>query len=70
MYTRGPSHFLFQQYLKNVILWKDRSIGIPKKKTKQNKTKQNKKTINWAKQPKHCKLWLACFNVFDILMCH
>ena len=53
MYAWGPSHFLFQQYLKNVILCKDRSIGIPKKtkqkqkqkqKTKQNKTKQNKKT--------------------------
>ena len=32
MYTWGPSHFLFQQYLKNVILCKDRSIGIQKKK--------------------------------------
>ena len=48
MYTWGPSHFLFQQCLKNVILCKDRSIGIPKKnknknKKQKNKTKQNKK---------------------------
>ena len=34
MYTWGPSHFLFEQYLKNVILCKDRSIGIQKKKKK------------------------------------
>ena len=38
MYTWGPSHFLFQQYLKNVILCKDRSIGIQKKKKKKKKT--------------------------------
>ena len=44
------------------------SIGIPKKKHKQ--TNKQTKTVNWAKQPKHCKLWLACFNVFDILICH
>ena len=37
MYTWGPSHFLFQQYLKNVILCKDRSIGIPKKTKKKKK---------------------------------
>ena len=43
MYTWGPSHFLFQQYLKNVILGKDRSIGI-QKKTKQNKNKTKKQT--------------------------
>ena len=42
MYTWGPSHFLFQQYLKNVILCKDMSIGIPKK----NKTKQKNKNKN------------------------
>ena len=44
MYTWGPSHFLFQQYLKNVILCKDRSIGIQKnKKTKKQKKKTKKK---------------------------
>ena len=65
MYTWGPSHFLFQQYLKKLILCKDKSIGIQKKKKK----KKKKKPVNWAKQPKR-KLWLACFNVFDILICH
>ena len=47
MYTWGPSHFLFQQYFKNVILCKDRSIGIPKKKKKKKKllTEQNNLNI-------------------------
>ena len=48
MYTWGPSHFLFQQYLKNVILCKDRSIGIQKKKKKKKKnllTEQNNQNI-------------------------
>ena len=39
MYTWGPSNFLFQQYLKNVILGKDRSIGLQKKKKKKKKKK-------------------------------
>ena len=43
MYTWGPSHFLFQQYLKNIILCKDRSIGIQKKKKKW--TEQNNQNI-------------------------
>ena len=64
MYT--SSHFLFQQYLKNVIVCKDRSIWIQKKKKK----KKKKNPVNRAKQPKHYKLWLACFNVFDIFICH
>ena len=51
MYTWGPSHFLFQQYLKNVILCKDMSIGIQKnKQTNKNKkktllTEQNNQNI-------------------------
>ena len=45
MYTWGPLHFLLQQYLKNVILCKDRSIGIQKKKKKKPKTKTNKKNL-------------------------
>ena len=49
MYTWGPSHFLFQQYLKNVILCKDGSIGIQKKKKKKKKknlwTEQNNQNI-------------------------
>ena len=46
MYTWGPSQFLFQQYLKNVILCKDRSIGIPKNKKKKTLlTEQNNQNI-------------------------
>ena len=47
MYT--SSHFLFQQYLKNVIVCKDRSIWIQKKKKKKKKktllTEQNNQNI-------------------------
>ena len=45
MYTWGPSHFLFQQYLKNVILCKDRSVGIQKEKKKNLLTEQNNQNI-------------------------
>ena len=41
MYTWGPSHFLFQQYLKNVILCKDRSIRIQKKPLLTEQNNQN-----------------------------
>ena len=54
MYTWGPSHFLFQQYLKYVILCKDRSIGIPKKQNKKQKQKQNKKNKTKTKKTKNC----------------
>ena len=37
MYTWGPSHFLFQQYLKNVILCKDSGQLEYRKKTKTKK---------------------------------
>ena len=63
MYTWGPSHFLFQQYLKNVILCK----GIPKKKKTTNK-QTNKKTKNKNKN-KTKKTLLTEQNNQNIVNC-
>ena len=46
MYTWGPSHFLFQQYLKNLILCKDKSIGIQKKKKNLLIEQNNQNIVN------------------------